>query len=256
MKALFYIFFTLLVFINAHVNAEGKNETLPNQNQHQNTFLVQTALTKEQIETLLKQYNDKNHLENPSQVEQTHLKVKKQKSKKNHKKETSSGNGTEVEVPVPSEQIGNESETVSFGIFDFFDDLFDSEDPEPQNETQISENGTIPENEGIAPENTANENKEIQKNEVIPEKAEIAPENTETVVENSAKENKENEQVTLLSNEGSIKTANTQSGMTISGFFSVVLLTIAFGLFLVYATQPKKINKNYSKSLNGIKIGF
>ena len=266
MKALFYILFTLLVFINTHVNAEGKNETLPNQNQHQNKFLVQTTLTKEQIETLLKQYNEKNNLENPSQVEQIHLKVKKQKSKKNHKKEKALGNGTtELEVPqnetVPSEQIGNESETVSFGIFDFFDDLFDSEDPEPQNET---ENGTIPENADTSPENKVNENKEIKENEVIPGNVEAAPENTanenkeipestETAVENSAKEN---EQVTLLSNDGSTKTANTQSGMTISGFFSVVLLTIAFGLFLVYATQPKKKNKNYSKSFNGIKIGF
>ena len=236
MKALFYVFFTLLVFINAHANAEGKNVTHPNQNQ--NTFLVKTTLTKEQIETLLRQYQHKNQLENPSQVKQTQLKVKKEKSKKNHKKEASPENGvTEIEVPqIEVEQIENATEKVSLGIFDFFfddndSDQNDTEDlPEPdlekpENQTKISENGEI-------------------------------PGNAETTVENSANENKENEQVTLLANEDSTKTANTQSGMTISGFFSVILLTIAFGCFLVYATQPKKINKNYSNSLNGIKLAF
>ena len=87
----------------------------------------------------------------------------------------------------------------------------------------------------------------------MPENGEI-PESAETAAENSANENKE--KVTLLANEDSTKTTNTQCGMTISGFFSVILLTIAFGFFLVYATQPKKINRNYSKTLNGIKIGF
>ena len=280
MKALFYIFFTLLIFINAHVNAGGKNETHPHQNQHQNAFLVKTALTKEQIETLLKQYHEKNHLENPSQVEQTQLKAKKQKSKKNHEKEPTPENGaTQGEIPKseaePSEQIENEAESVSFGIFDFFfDDNDDTEDPpEPdlekkENETQITEkpeNGEIPESAETAAENTAIENKETpvpenaettpNENKEIPEKGEIL-ESAETAAENSANENKENEQVTLLAKEESTKTTNTQCGMTISGFFSVILLTIAFGFFLVFATQPKKINKNYSKPLNGIKIGF
>ena len=72
-----------MVFINAQAHAGEKNEAHPHQNQHQHAFLVKTALTKEQVETLLKQYHDKNHLENPSQVEQTQLKVKKPKSKKN-----------------------------------------------------------------------------------------------------------------------------------------------------------------------------
>lgn len=260
MKALFYVFFTLLVFINAHANAEGKNVTHPNQNQ--NTFLVKTTLTKEQIETLLRQYQHKNQLENPSQVKQTQLKVKKEKSKKNHKKEASPENGvTEMEVPqIEVEQIENATEKVSLGIFDFFfddndSDQNDTEDlPEPdlekpENQTKISENGEIPGNAETTVENSANENKEL------PEKGEI-PESAETAAENPANENKENEQVTLLANEDSTKTANTQSGMTISGFFSVILLTIAFGCFLVYATQPKKINKNYSNSLNGIKLAF
>ena len=165
MKALVYIFFTLLVLINTHANAGGTNETHPHQNQ--NAFLVKTALTKEQIETLLKQYHEKNNLENLSQVEQTHLKAKKKKSKKNHKEETTPVNGTtEMEVPKseaePSERIENEAESVSFGIFDFFfDDNDDTEDPpepdleKPNNETQISEkpeNGEIPESAETAAE--------------------------------------------------------------------------------------------------------
>ena len=281
MKALFYICFTLLVFINAHVNAEGKNETHP-QHQHQNTFLVKTALTKEQVESLLRQHQHQNQLENPSQVQQVQL---KKKSKKNHKKEaTTPENGvTEPEVPKTetelTEPIENETEKVSLGIFDYFFDYDDNdtEDPpeadleKPENETQVSETPEIPAE--TTAENTANENKEIQESGQVPESAETATENTanenkempesgeipesaETAAENSANENKENEKVTLLANEDSTKTATTQCGMTISGFFSVILLTIAFGFFLVYATQPKKINKNYSRPLNGIKIGF
>ena len=240
MKALFYIYFSLLVFINAQVNVAGKNETHPHQKQqHQNTFLVKTTLTKEQIESFLKQHQD-----NP-QVEQTQLKVKKEKSKKNHKKETEPEIGvTEIEVPKKEEEPPEQKENSSgsFSIFDYFfgssddneSDKNDTEEPpepdleKPENETKISEN---------------QENGEI-------------PENAETAAENSANEKKENDQVTLLANEGSTKKANIQSGMTISGFFSVILLTIAFGFFLVYATQPKKISNNYSKSLNRIKISF
>lgn len=237
MKVLLYIFFSLLVFINSHANSEGKNDTQLHQNQHQNTFLVQTSLTKEQVESLLKQHQIKNNLENPSQVEETQLKVKKRKCKKNHKKEVAPEKEVlEPEVPkseqVPSEQIEND-EKVSLGIFDYFFDDNDSDN----NDTE-----DLPE-------------PDLEKAENATETTEI-PENAETAAENSANENKENEQVTLLANEDSIKTANTQSGITFSGFFSVILLTIAFGFFLVYATQPKKINKNYSKSLNGIKISF
>ena len=287
MKPLFFICFSLLIlFINAHANAQqGKNETHPqqNQNQHQKTFLVKTTLTKEQIETLLKQHQEKNKLEDPSQVEPIQLK-KKGKPKKNHKKE----GVTEAEVPKteviePTEPI--DAEKVALGLFDFFFDNNDSdnndtEDPpepeKPEKQAEIAETvekGEVPENAETTAENTANENKEPQENGEIPESAETAaensanenkepqekgeiPESAETAAENSPNEDKENEQVTLLTKEDSTKTANTQSGMTISGFFSLILLTIAFGSFLIYATQPKKVNKNYSNSLNGIKISF
>ena len=141
-----------------------------------------------------------------------------------------------------------DAEKVALGLFDFFfddyDDNNDTEDlPEPdlekqENQTEIPETPKTPE--------TA-ETPETQ------EKGEI-PESAETAAENNPNENKENEQVTLIAKENSTKAANTQSGMTISGFFSLILLTIAFGCFLVYATYPKKVNKNYSWSLNGIKI--
>ena len=91
MKPLFYIcFYLLILFINAHANAQqGKNETHPqqNQNQHQKTFLVKTTLTKEQIETLLKQHQEKNQLEDQSQVEPIQLKKKENQKKIIKKKE-------------------------------------------------------------------------------------------------------------------------------------------------------------------------
>ena len=261
MKALFYILFSLLIVINAHANGHGNNETHPQQNQHHNqkTFLVKTTLTKEQVESLLKQHQEKNQLENPSQVEPIQLK-KKGKSKKNHKKEPTPEQGVpeaevnKTEVIEPSEPI--DAEKISLGLFDFFfddyDDNNDTEDlPEPdlekpQNQTEISETTGTTENAETTQTTEKTETPETQ------EKGEI-PESAETAAENTPNEN-ENEKVTLKVKEDSIKTANTQSGMTISGFFSLILLTIAFGCFLVYATQPKKLNKNYSSFLNGIKI--
>ena len=141
-----------------------------------------------------------------------------------------------MEIPEsevePSEQIENSSEKVSFGVFVYFfgsnqneSDKYDTEDPpepdieKPENETEINE----------------------------------ISENAETAAENSANVNKKNNKVTLLANEEIIKTANSQNGMTFSGFLSIILLSIVFVSLLIYTTQPKKINKNYSK-FHGIKI--
>ena len=251
--------FFFLVLINALVNSQATNETHShqNQNQHQNAFLVKTTLTKEQVETLLKQHQEKNKLENPSQVELIQLK-KKGKSKKNLKKEPSPEQGaTEREWPkaeVIEQSKPIDAEKISLGLFDFFFDDYDSDNndtedlPDPDLEKQENQTETTEVAEPVEPAEPAEPAEPV-------EPAESA-ESGETAAEKTPTENKENEKVTLLANKGSIKTANTQGGITISGFFSLIILTLAFGSFLVYVTQPRKKNKNYYNSLNRMKISF
>lgn len=250
MKALIYIFFSLLIFINAHANNTGKNQTHSNAHPHQNTFLVKTQLTKEQIESLLRQHQQKQNIsliqngencQSTLSQEQTQLKVKNETSKnvnkteKIHKSEKVHKDQNQTKVGVNSsevkhpEQKANTTKLFSFNIFGGSSnsnesDQYDTEDPpEPdvekvENETETSEN------------------------------AETAAENSEI----------ENSKVTLLTTQSQnpTKIPTTQSGMSILGFFSVILLTIAFASFLIYATQPKKMNKNSSKFLSGLKIGY
>ena len=243
MKLLFYLQLSLLIFISSHVTVEEKSHI--NSTNNQNTFLVKTNLTKDEIKYLLEQHQrkQKQHQGEPTTLlnsqnkeSQTQLKVKKEKSQKKHKKEKDPEiNQVEIknhtESEVPESQETKPSEKISLNVVNGTNnnnesDQFDTEDPpEPdlENETETSEK----------PESAA-ENVVLKINK------------TNLLCSNDEKNVTKIEKTILINTNKS----TIQNGMSISGFFSLIILSIAFISFFIYVTQPKKNSKFYSKNSN------
>ena len=262
MKFYFYIAFSLLLFlINSHSIVK---EHQINSKNNQNTFLVKTNLTKEQIELLLKQYQ-KNHKNNNNQVsENLHTQLKVIKEKQHHQNQSNLIKSNEtISLNVVGEiSLNNNNQS----------DLFDTEDPpepELENEKETSEKPeNVVENPTISLNvineiNSNNNESDLLDTEDPPEpelenEAEISnnPEsdgenivlkvnktNLLSSVKNNEKNENKNENINFINTNGN----SLKSGISIFEFFSIVLLTIIFASFLIYATQPKKTNILYSK---------
>ena len=103
MKTFFFLLFSSLLFINAHTSIEEKNQT-NSDNLH--TFLVKTNLTKEEIELILNQYQNK-EAQNIEEAK-TNLKQKKEKSHNENKKEKKS----DLEHPINLNNTKNQNDDI------------------------------------------------------------------------------------------------------------------------------------------------
>ena len=218
MKAFFFLLFSSLLFINAHISVEEKNQT-NSDNVH--TFLVKTNLTQEEIELFLNQHQ--NEIQNIEQTK-TNLKQKREKSYNENEKDIKSdlehSNNTKIEKDVIQPEkislnIMNENKT---NINE--SDKIDTEDPpEPDLEGE-KETSEIPE--------SSTENSSIGKN------------NLNLLV----KKKNQNE---IKENSNLIKANETISynGITIFNCFSIILLAIIFISVMIFVTQPKKSAKFY-----------
>ena len=207
MKTFFFLLFSSLLFINAYISIEQKNQT-NSDNLH--TFLLKTSLTKEEIELILNQHQTKEIQSN--EHAKTNLKQKRENSDLEH---PINSNNTKIQNDdiQPSKislNIMNETKTNTNES-----DKFDTEDPpepDPEGEKETSE---IPE--------TSTENASVEKNNI----------------NLLAKNNKENANL--------IKTNETISynGINILNCFYLILLTFIFISVIIFVTQPKKNDKFY-----------
>ena len=218
MKAFFFLLFSSLLFINAHISVEEKNQT-NSDNVH--TFLVKTNLTQEEIELLLNQHQDE--IQNIEQTK-TNLKQKREKSYNENEKDIKSdlehSNNTKIEKDVIQPEkislnIMNENKT---NINE--SDKFDTEDPpEPDLEGE-KETSEIPE--------SSTENSSIGKNNL-------------NLLVNKKNQNEIKENSNLIKANETI----SYNGITIFNCFSIILLTIIFISVMIFVTQPKKSAKFY-----------
>lgn len=224
MKAFYFLLFSsLLLFINAHISVEEKNQT---NSESLHTFLVKTNLTKEEIELILSQHQNKETQNIINDNAKTNLKQKKEKSHENKKEKKSDvehlNNANNAEVQKDSIQ----TEKISLNIINDTttnkneSDKFDTEDPpEPDIEAE-KETSEIPE--------TSAENAEAS-----------VVKNTITLLSNhkNGNEAKENFKLTKTNEDTAYK------GITIFNCFSLILLTIIFISVMIIVTQPKKSDK-------------
>ena len=222
MKTFFFLLFSSLLFINAHTSIEEKNQT-NSDNQH--TFLVKTNLTKEEIELILNQHQNK-EAQNTEEAK-TNLNQKKEKSHKENKKEQKS----DLEQQLNSNNTKNQNDNIqpskiSLNIVNEIktntneSDKFDTEDPpEPDLEGE-KETSEISE--------TSTENASAQKNNV-------------QLLKNNKNDNEVKENVNLIKTNEAI----TYKGINIFNCFILILLTITFISVIIFVTQPKKSAKFY-----------
>ena len=207
MKTFFFLLFSSLLFINAYISIEQKNQT-NSDNLH--TFLLKTSLTKEEIELILNQHQTK-EVQNNEQAK-TNLKQKRENSdleypinSNNTKIQNDDIQPSKISLNIMNETKTNTNES----------DKFDTEDPpepDPEGEKETSE---IPE--------TSTENASVEKNNI----------------NLLAKNNKENANL--------IKTNETKSynGINILNCFYLILLTFIFISVIIFVTQPKQNDKFY-----------
>ena len=210
MKTFFFLLFSSLLFINAYISIEQKNQT-NSDNLH--TFLLKTSLTKEEIELILNQHQTK-EVQNNEQAK-TNLKQKRENSdleypinSNNTKIQNDDIQPSKISLNIMNETKTNTNES----------DKFDTEDPpepDPEGEKETSE---IPE--------TSTENASVEKNNI----------------NLLAKNNKENTNL--------IKTNETISynRINILNCFYLILLLFIFISVIIFVTQPKQNDKFYKET--------